>query len=453
MQCTFRAFNALAASTLVLVSGVVEAPAEEAGMDLLQKWGLRMHERCSSSGPSFEQCLADSLSDSAIEHAAHLATREGKTAFGERFQISSRMTLEPSRGLTGDLDVVIPLSPAGTATDEANAETVLFLQPGITSWRGDDGTHRNDIRVGIVYRFPVYGTDVLGLSSLYQENLERDHQRLALGVDYAGRWGTGYVSHFVPTSGWRAGRPGYEERARGGTELGARVTLTSTLSADAAMGRWDADGGHAWNTRLGVDLRPHPWISLGVGYETNYIGLGAPKDGPRISVAFRIPLGRDGRNSSRPRWEGLGITGGATASPNPWAPITNVGRISTLERATAKVVRGAPLKDATASAETNSLPDSVTAEFLQSDATSGSRIGVRVSIPEPLSADLRLVVRLVPGSGADPAVPGEDYVDEPRDVTILQGDLSVDAWFQLLHNAEMQTDRSLAVEVSLADGA
>ena len=453
MKHSSRTLNALAAGTVVLAFGIDAAPAEEVGTDLLQGWGRRMHESCGSSGPRFEHCLADFLSDTAIEHAAHLATREGKSAFGERFQISSRMTLGPSGGLTGDLDAVIPLGPAGVATDEADVEGALFLQPGITSWRGDDGMRRKDIRLGVVYRFSVSETDVLGLSSLYQESLERDHRRLALGMDYAGRWGIGHVSHFVPTTGWRPGRPGYEERARGGTELGARMALTSTLAADAAMGRWDASGGHAWNARLGVEWRPHPWTSLGVGYETNHVGSGALRNGPRVSVAFRIPLGREGRNSSRPRWEGMGIAGGAGSSPNPWAPITNARRIATLERTVATVVRSSAIKDATASVDAGTQPEGLSAEFLQGDATSGSRIGVRVSVPEPLSADLRLVVWLVPGGGADPAVPDEDFVDEPRDVTIRLGETSVDAWFQLLHNADMETARSLAVEVSLADGA
>lgn len=453
MKRARRTLNALAAGTAVLAVAIDAAPAEEAGTDLLQGWGRLMHESCGSSGPRYGHCLAGLVSDTAVGHAAHLATREGKSAFGERFRVSGRMTLDPSGGLAGDLDAVVPLGPAGAATGEVGLETALFLQPGITSWRGDDGTRRKDVRVGMVYRFPVSESDMLGLSSVYQESLEHDHKRVVLGVDYAGRWGTGHVSQFVPATGWLPGRPGYEERARGGTELGARLALTSTLSADAAMGRWDADGGHAWNARLGVDLRLHPWISLGVGYETNHVGSGAPGDGPRVSMAFRIPLGRDGRGPSRPRWEGLGAARGAGTSPDPWAPVANAGRISVLERAAPNVVRTSAVRDATARADAVTQPEGVTAGFLQDDATTGSRIGVRVSVTEPLSADLRLVVRLVPGSGANPAVPGEDFVDELRDVTIRQGETSADAWFRLLHNAGMETARSLGVDVSLAGGA
>ena len=450
MQFSQRAFCALAAITFVLAVCIDDASAEDVGTGPLQEWGLRIGDGCGSSGARFGHCLADLLSDTAIERAAHLATRGGRSAFGERFQVSSRMTLAPSGGLTGDLDAVLPLGSASAATHEPGAETALFLQPGITSWRGGDGVRRNDVRLGMVYRFPVSVSDVLGLSLLYQENLERDHQRLALGMDYAGRWGAGHVSHYVPRTGWRPGRPGYEERARGGTELGARMALTSTVSADAAMGRWDDDSGHAWNARLGADWRPHPWMRFGVGYETNYVSSGSLEDGPRLSVAFRIPLGRDGRGPSRPRWEGLGSAVNAAAPPDPWAPITTEGRIATLERSVVTVVRGAALKDASASADAVTQLEGVTAEFLQGDATSGSRIGVRVSIPEALSADLQLAVRLVPGSGTDPAVPGEDFVDEPQDVTIRQGEVSADTWFELLYNADMPSARSLSVEVSLA---
>ena len=451
MQHSRRACNMLAASALALAFGIEDAHAEDAGTDPLMEWGLRTAAGCGTSDAGFGHCVADLLSDKAIERAAHLATRGGRSAFGERFQVAGRMTLDPSGGLTGDLDAVLPLGPASAATDGPGAETAFFLQPGITSWRGGDGTRRNDVRLGMVWRFPVSVSDVAGLSLLYQENLERDHQRVALGADYAGRRGTGYVSHHLPTTGWRPGRPGHEERARGGTELGARMTLTSTLSADAAMGRWDDDSGHAWNARIGTGWRPHPWMSFGVGYETGYVGSGSLEDGPRVSVAFRIPFGNGGRGSARPRWEGLGIAGNAEAPPNPWMPITTVGRIATLERAVPTVVvRSSALRDATGSADAVTLPEGVTAGFLQDDATSGSRIGVRVSIPEPLSTDLRLVVRLVPGSGTNPAVPGEDFVDEPQDVTISRGEVSADAWFQLLHNAGMQSARSLSVEVSLA---
>ena len=45
---------------------------------------------------------------------------------------------------------------------------------------------------------------------------------------------------------------------------------------------------------------------------------------------------------------------------------------------------------------------------------------------------------------------GEDFVDEPVEVTIARGETSAEASFRLLHSAGLQASRTLAVEVSLA---
>ena len=115
------------------------------------------------------------------------------------------------------------------------------------------------------------------------------------------------------------------------------------------------------------------------------------------------------------------------------------GRIATVERA---VAGAGPDADAGAG------PDGVSVVFLQDAAGTGGRVGVRVSVPEPPDADLRLSVRLVPGDGPDPAVPGEDFADEPHEVTIARGRTSADVWIRLLHNPDLRTDRSLSVEVT-----
>ena len=436
--CSGPTAPALLAVSIATATGSVHAQS-----DALHSLGQRIQQNCGTSSDQFEECLSKAVSDTAIERTGQLATREGRSVFGEDFSLYSRMTLEPS-GLTGDLDAVIPLS--GPDPDALGAKAALFLQPGITTWEDGHGLRRNDIRLGMVWRRPIDETDAMGLSLFYQQNIERDHERVALGIDYAGRWGSAHLSHFEPITNWLPGRDGYEERARKGTELGARLAITSTLSTDAAMGRWEAETGYTRNARIGVDWQPHPWLSVGAGWESNYIGSGAPKDGPRLSVAFNIPLGNQGA-TSRPHWEGLGASVHAEDRPNLFAPITNVGRIATLERKKPVVTRVSAL---ILPASEGDL-ESVSVSFLQGDAGTGSRIGVRVSVPEPLSADLQLAVHLAPGSGPNPAVPGQDFVDTPHAVTIEQGEISADVWIQLLHNADMQTARSLAVEVTLAD--
>ena len=115
------------------------------------------------------------------------------------------------------------------------------------------------------------------------------------------------------------------------------------------------------------------------------------------------------------------------------------GRIATVERAVA---------DAGPDADAGAGPDGVSVAFLQDAAGTGSRVGVRVSVAEPPDADLRLSVRLVPGGGPDPAVPGEDFADGAHEVTIARGRRSADVWILLLHNPDLRTDRSLSVEVT-----
>ena len=73
---------------------------------------------------------------------------------------------------------------------------------------------------------------------------------------------------------------------------------------------------------------------------------------------------------------------------------------------------------------------------------------MEVAISAPANEDIRLLVRLVPGEGDNPAVPGEDYVDEPVEVTITQGTASGVAMIQLLRNDNMTEARSLDVTVS-----
>ena len=93
---------------------------------------------------------------------------------------------------------------------------------------------------------------------------------------------------------------------------------------------------------------------------------------------------------------------------------------------------------------------SIGVRFLQPAAASGAEIGVEVYIPAPLSSDLALVVRLAPGSGENPAIPGVDYVDESADIAIRAGATTARATFRLLLDPAMRDIRSLSATVSPA---
>ena len=427
----------------VLSPVLAAAPATSHAADTLTEWAFDRAGSCmtslsgkdSADWDAGSRCVGDRLGGLLVDAAARLATEQGRRVFGERFSLVHRMSWSPlGQGLAGELDAVIPLAYRGraqTGADDAPAlpGSALFLQQGMTRWTDAQGLRRNDVRLGGAWRF-VAGADVYGATALVQENLERGHQRFVLGTDYAGRWGHVSLQHYVPTTEWRPGRSGYEERAVGGTELSLRLDLTTTLALDTAMGRWERDdaGRSTVDGRLGLGWRPHPYLRMDA-----HTGLGSGADGESYTFSLDVPFGGPRK---RTKWEGLGAFAMARAATagDLWRPVENVGRIRTIERA----------------ARQNAGGDGVTVRFLQSSAATGGTVEVEVALSARASEDVRLSVRLAPGSGDNPAVAGVDYVDEPALVTIPQGATSGRATFRLLVNPALDTDRTLTVTVARA---
>lgn len=396
-----------------------------------QNWALPMEcgEAMEASSREGFRCLKFRLDGAVGDYAAHLIEQQGQALFGEHFGFVHRLSWSPfSTGTRRNLDAVIPLQFALNDTAPKTG-SALFVQSGITRWQDSAGFTRNDVRHGFVYRFALSDErNIFGMSTFFQENVERSHKRLVITLDYAGQYGTGWLQHFVPASDWQPGRLGYEERVIGGTELGVNLGITSTLSLDAALTRWNDESAKDLYGRVGVDFRPHRWLNFRAGYESGLAG-----DAANVHGQLKIPLG--GAPKRLPRWEGLGVLGVAETLSGMWRPVENVEELQTVERLIAPAAAA--------------RVDSVAVEFLQTEAATGSEIGVRVSIPAPLPEDLSLVLRLAPGSGSNPAVSGEDFVDEPQRVIIAKGTTSATVYLQLLDNANLQTDRSLAVTVFL----
>lgn len=406
----------------------------------------RMIESGVACGRAFEvsrisgmECFSGELGGFLVGAAAQLAQGTGRELFGPRFHVIHRLAWSPfGEGLSGNLDAVLPLAfLSGADAVEPGAETrAVFLQQGVTRWRDARGLRRNDARFGAAYRFSLShepGGDILGVQAVMQENLERGHRRFVAGLDYAGRWGVGSLQQFVPATGWRPSRWGYEERPRGGTKLGLRLDATTTLSVETSVSRWDEDGaGRAVaDGRVALGWRPHPWLSL----EAGLAGIGGAEEQGALRFAVRMPLG-GGANGRAPKWSGLGVAGGSQAPADLWRPIENVERLETIERVM--------------SPERLLRSGAIVARFLQDSAATGARVGVEVSIPAPWPDDLRLELRLEPGDGDNPAVAGEDFVDEPVAVAIPAGSRTARVSIRLLRNPGLQSGRSLSVAVALA---
>ncbi len=293
--------------------------------------------------PYEEAVLTDCLLDRALNRAVmdevtDFASERGQELFGEHFQVANRLNWSSGRsGISGDIDIVYPVSFAAArdlAPDGRRYESnALFFQLGMTRWVDDGGTHRDDLRYGMVRRFAlsdVPDADVLGLSAMFQQNRQYGHGRFVTGIDYAGRWGSGWLHHYMPTTGWRPGRFGLEERTLGGRELGLRVTPTSTIDLGSAFSQWeDEDGfGRRTGSRIGIGWRPHPWLT----FRTAWSDTAAGNDSASFGVKFSMPLG--GGQRKPPRWEGLGLAGGDShvGASNLWHPMEIAGRLNFAER-------------------------------------------------------------------------------------------------------------------------
>ena len=433
---SIRQVTRVAAFLTLLVPVSSIATAEPVG-EILNESLLNLGECENASSSRGEQCLLDSSLNVMVNMGMHFANAYGKRTFGERFQVVGDLSFSSGTnksGLQGDLDIVIPFASDTDFSDSQLARTALFFQQGVTRWRDDTGLLRNDFRHGVVHRFRLSGdpdSDIIGLSALYLFNLENRHEVVVPGIDYTGRWGTGSLRYYIPTTGWRQVRSGREERALEGMEIGARFDLSTTLNLNATGYRWGAEDGSAhWNTgaRLDLDWRPHPWLKFSVGHD----GFGARNKSSSIQFGVTIPLG--GPPKPTPRWEGLGIAAGGSkpTSLELWQPIDNVGQIRIATRSSASELVG-----------------SAEVRFLQETVESGGIIRLEVLLPTTAPEDIRVAVRLVPGEGDNPAVPGVDFVDEPVETTIYSGTRSNTVSIQLLRNDNMQTNRSLDATVEL----
>ena len=346
------------------------------------------------------RCALARAWNAMFDKAAHFANEQGQARLGENFHIVTRLNYSPSSGgVDGDLDVIVPLSFASVseAADGgvgAGKPRALFMQHGVTTWEDDYAFRRNDMRFGMVHRFAlseIPGRSVVGVSVVFQQNVERGHERIVPGLDYAGKWGTGSVSFFLPTTDWRPGRAGYEERAREGMEVGFRMDPTTTISLKMAFGRWeDRDDSGRWEARgrMAIGWRPHPWLTLAAASSLGH----AHEDSKSFRLTFSRPFG--GGYERPPRWLGVGrLAGGAAPGADAlWRPLDSVGRIEFVEREAAD--------------EQPDTVDGASVRFLQDSTQSGGEFTLEVVLPSAGVGRHQRNRDLGPGKWRQPCRPG-----------------------------------------------
>jgi len=394
---------------------------------------------CGTTNQTFSEgtrCVLASGLNRLLDEGTRWASDYGKSTFGQHFRLVGNLSYSPipgQTGLFGDFDAVFPFAGSGSETGLQGSGSALFFQQGITRWWDSSSNLHNDLRHGMVYRFRAsdkLDADILGVSVFHLTNVEQRHEVLVPSIDYMGRWGTASLRYFTPTTDWQTTDSGQMERALEGMELVTGVDVTSTLRLNTTGYRWESeDGSGQWTqgVRLDVGWRPHPWLHLSAGYDRMTEG----EDTVSFLAGLRIPLGSQ---SKPPRWEGLGVAAGGSA-PNAtdlWRPAEGIGQIRVATVTSAE-----------------SLVNSAEVRFLQDTVTSGGAVQLEVVLPAAAPQDIRVSVRLVPGSGHNPAVPGEDFVDDPVETTIAKGKKKGRVFVQLLRNADMRENRSLGATVSI----
>lgn len=330
---------------MVLALGCLLAQAGES-QGSLENWGLqalgvercvKMLEHPENELSAASDCVVDQVFSGLASVTLQYIDERGKMLFGEHFHLDHRLGLTSAGRLSADLDAVFPVNSFASASDNA-ATRAFFFQKGLTRWRDEHGVQHNDMRFGAVHRFALYdrvGAGVLGTSLFLQTNLERGHARMVSGLDYVDGWGQGSLSYYVPVTGWRPGRWGYEERALAGVEFEVDFDATRAIDVRAAVGHWESkDGTGEWVTRgrFSIGWQPHPWFAL----RGNWDILGADPDGLGIHAIVTIPFG--GVGTPRPRWRGLGFgDSGHDEGLDPgklWSSVGIAGRIEVAERET-----------------------------------------------------------------------------------------------------------------------
>ena len=431
--------------SLLLTASVLFNPSHADELVKPAGFPLQAVQACSSemnhSGAQGVNCVIDTGLNRMLKQGVQMAEEQGKAQLGEAFQIHSRLNVTSKDGRTdvsGDLDVIAPLSFTNVG-GPMNVPASFFTQQGVTRFTDSSGAMRNDFRHGVAYRFRLNrqaDADVFGISSFYQQSAEYQHRVMVLGMDYAGRFGSGAIRYFNPMSGWQQHlHTGMEQRPLQGMELSGKFGITTAIDLSATRYRWEADDGSGrWEdgTRFALTWKPHTYLRVKAGYDH----ATHRRADTEMRMEVEIPFGEP-RGTPRPYWRGFGERLAFNSAPDSalWRPVEGIGQIALATRAPGTLVAdGQP----------------VGIRFLAPQVDSGDAVRVEVFVQNPASEDINVIVHLEPGDGVNPAVAGEDYVDEPVYVTITKGTLSTVVSIPLLMNESMTQARTLSVSVAPA---
>ena len=401
---------------------------------------------------------ACAIDRTVLPMALNLMEASGKKAFGNHFSITNNLSYMSGQQLQGNVDIVMPLASGGNgflsllSFGNGKDGSALFLQQGTTFWTDNDGLKRHDMRLGLVSRFQPLATrdDVFGISLFQQHNLEYGHSRIVSSLDWvAGSSSSFAFNYYLPTTGWRATVPGYEEQALAGMEVSGNFELPLSLKLTGAMGQWNVPGEaiQSRSSRVGMTWTYNPWVSFTTNWRESQIEDSGSR-GFSVGAQLSFPFG--GKSDLVPESLSTLLTyagrrfaddtgqTGLQLQNQAWRPVEQTGQILSVRRAVTPVE----------TAETAGDTAGIRLEFLQGTASSGAEIKIKVSLSEPASEDRQYWLHLQPGEGNNPAVAGQDFSSEPIVVLINRGERERIVTVALLRNTAIRTPRSLGVRIT-----
>ena len=239
------------------------------------------------------------LIDSALPVALDLAEQSGAGVFGERFSITDNLSYDDQDGLRGEIDLLFPLGAArhqaySGAGEGFTAVPVNALSCSRVPPSGWMKTASSATTCVLVWRSDFSRGKRAAICSACRcfsnTNAEYGHSRSVIGVDYAaGPSSEAAFHYYLPTTGWLATAPGFEEHALEGVELSGRLDLPLSLRLEAATGQWRVPGDavHSAASRVGLSWQYNPWADLSANWRESEIDDGGTTG---WSVGFAVKI-------------------------------------------------------------------------------------------------------------------------------------------------------------------
>lgn len=112
------------------------------------------------------------------------------------------------------------------------------------------------------------GVWMAGMNVFYDHALRYDHRRISVGLDAMTDSFSFAANRYIPLTGWRPSRPGYEQRALAGYDVDLSGSLPGlpSLRLTGKAWRWQTeDSGDQRGDEFGIEFRPTGALTLRLG--------------------------------------------------------------------------------------------------------------------------------------------------------------------------------------------